>query len=99
MPWTMFQELLHHLGPHLEQQPTTMHPLLSVQTWVAITLLKLIIFFSLCYFGHLFRVGKVTTEEAVLEVCSAIQDVVGHTMLWVTDTLEMVAGFLALGFP
>lgn len=54
---------------------------------------------SLRYVGHLFSVGKATTREDILEVCGTLQNMLGHTVLQFHDTLELVVGFQALGFP
>ncbi|KYO37449.1 hypothetical protein Y1Q_0017250 [Alligator mississippiensis] len=72
---------------------------LPMDTQLALALLKLAMPASLCYISHHFGMGKVTTGEAFLEVCSALQDVLGHTVLWVHERLEVVAGFHNLGFP
>lgn len=70
-----------------------MWPCLLTETWVAITLHKFTMPTRLWHIGHLFGVGKVTSREAILEVCGTFQDVLGHTMLQVKDPLEVVVGF------
>ncbi|KYO46906.1 hypothetical protein Y1Q_0014481 [Alligator mississippiensis] len=74
-----------------------MQQLFHMDTQLAIALLKLTMPTSLCYVSHLFSVGNATAREAILEVCCTLQDVLGHTVLCMHDTLELVVG--ALGFP
>ncbi|KYO41836.1 hypothetical protein Y1Q_0008103 [Alligator mississippiensis] len=91
MTWATFQDLLEQLQTHLEQQDTTMQLPFSTNTCLALTLVKPAMPASLWYISHLFGVGKVTTRKAFLEVYSALQDVL--------DSLAVVVGFHALGFP
>ncbi|KYO27985.1 hypothetical protein Y1Q_0014181 [Alligator mississippiensis] len=63
---------------------------------MAIAPLKLTMPTSLYYIALLFGVGKVTTQEAVFEVCSAVQDMLANTMFQLADPLEVVVGFQAL---
>lgn len=53
---------------------------------------------NLRYVSHLLGVDKATSRKAILEVCGTLQDVLGHTVLQVHEPLEVVVGFLALGF-
>ncbi|KYO39483.1 hypothetical protein Y1Q_0021120 [Alligator mississippiensis] len=71
MTWATFLDLVEQLCSHLEWQNTTMEHPLSADTWLAITLLKLIMSSSLHDIGHHFGAGKATTGEAILEGVSA----------------------------
>lgn len=56
-----------------------MQLLLPAETQLVITMLKQAISTSLYYTGHPFSMGKMTTGGAILEVCSTLQEVLGHT--------------------
>ncbi|KYO41283.1 hypothetical protein Y1Q_0006138 [Alligator mississippiensis] len=62
-----FQDLLEQFWHHLEQQDMTMWLSLPMDTWLALALFKLVTLAILHYMGHLFGVGKATSEETVLE--------------------------------
>lgn len=89
---------MQQLSLHLEYQPTTLH---LPETWVAITLLKLITPASLQCVGYFFGVGKVTTRE--MNHPGYLRHPPGCSgsccVLWVIDLLEVVVGFRALSFP
>ncbi|KYO48757.1 hypothetical protein Y1Q_0004131 [Alligator mississippiensis] len=76
-----FLDLVEQLCLHLECQNTTMRQALPMETWLAITMMKLAMPTSLHNMGHLFGVGKATTGQAVLEVSSTLQNVLGHIVL------------------
>ncbi|KYO44560.1 hypothetical protein Y1Q_0005919 [Alligator mississippiensis] len=73
-------------------------PLLK-DAWLTIALLKLATPASLYYMDHFFGIGKATTKEVVLEVCSALQNMLGHTVRCMHDPLEVMVRLCALGFP
>ncbi|KYO20615.1 hypothetical protein Y1Q_0012515 [Alligator mississippiensis] len=75
-----------------------MHQTIPMEAQVAITLLKLAISTNLQYIIDLFGVGKATLGEARLEVCDTLQDMLGHTLLQVANSLEVVVGFRAIDF-
>ncbi|KYO44898.1 hypothetical protein Y1Q_0022973 [Alligator mississippiensis] len=77
---------------------TTMWLPLLADTWLVLTLLKLAIPADLCYMGHLFEVDQATAGKATLEVCGALQDMLGHMVFQVHDSLVVVAGFHVMGF-
>ncbi|KYO35057.1 hypothetical protein Y1Q_0000960 [Alligator mississippiensis] len=81
MTWITFQDLLELLWLYLEWQDTGMWPHPTTDTCLALTVLKLATPSSLRYVGHLFGMGNTTTREAVLEVCSALQDGQGDTIV------------------
>ncbi|KYO19941.1 hypothetical protein Y1Q_0021876 [Alligator mississippiensis] len=99
MTWATFMDLFHQLSPHLEHQDTGMNPALPTDTSLALILLKLAISTSLWYVGHLFSVGKATTEEVILEVCGTFKNMLVDTVLCVSNPQVVVAEFCALGFP
>ncbi|KYO34653.1 hypothetical protein Y1Q_0015444 [Alligator mississippiensis] len=57
---------------YLEQQDTGMWLPLSLNTYLALTLLKLAMPTSLQYVNHLIDVGKAITRAVILEVCGAL---------------------------
>ncbi|KYO31941.1 hypothetical protein Y1Q_0012170 [Alligator mississippiensis] len=71
--------------------------LLSVDTKLAISLLKLAIPASLHYISHLFGMGKVTARKAVLDICGTLQTVLGRTMLQTTLSLALAPCSQCLG--
>ncbi|KYO33736.1 hypothetical protein Y1Q_0008862 [Alligator mississippiensis] len=94
-----FVELPEQLHLHLDQQNATVQQPLLMDTWLAITLLKWSMPASLHYISHFFSMGKAIAGEVIQKVCSTLEDVVGHTVLWVHNPLELVVGFHIPDFP
>ncbi|CAM4586152.1 unnamed protein product [Lepidochelys kempii] len=87
------------LSPALRCKNTKMRAALTVEKQVAIALWKLATPDSYRSDGNEFGVGKSTVGAAVMQVASAIKDLLISRVVTLGNVQVLVDGFAAMGFP
>ena len=76
-----FQKLCEELAPFIERRDTNYRKAISLRERVAITLYRLADTTSYRTVSNLFRVGKSTVCQIVLEVCTCIVEVLFKSLV------------------
>ncbi|KAM7170565.1 uncharacterized protein RBU57_005217 [Macrochelys suwanniensis] len=94
-----FLELCELLSPALKRQDTRMRAALTVQKRVAIALWKLATPDSYWSVANQFGAGKSTVGVAVMQVASAIVELLLSKVVTLGNVQVIIDGFAAMGFP
>ncbi|CAM4602648.1 unnamed protein product [Caretta caretta] len=94
-----FMELCDLLSPALKRKNTKMRAALTVHKQVAIALWKLATPNRYRSVGNQFGVGKPTVGAAVIQVVSAISELLLSRVVTLGNVQVIVDGFAAMGFP
>uniref|UniRef100_K7F4D1 Putative nuclease HARBI1 n=1 Tax=Pelodiscus sinensis TaxID=13735 RepID=K7F4D1_PELSI len=99
MKMDTFLELCEWLAPALRRQDTHMRPAIPLQKGVAIALWKLSTPDSYRSVGNQFSVRRSTVGAVLMQVVKAINWVLLHRVVRLTDPDAVIRGFGALNFP
>ncbi|XP_075756126.1 uncharacterized protein LOC142818689 [Pelodiscus sinensis] len=94
-----FLELCEWLTSALQQRDMHMRPAIALQKCVAIALWKLSTPDSYRSIGNQFGVGRSTVGAVLIQVVKAINRVLLHRVIRLSDVDAVIQGFGALGFP